>query len=74
MHLLKQAYIAAPTVDPTYQETRFFYEELKKKGVKAELVEWVGWPHYFWIIPQLAKSKEFMDVWNAQLRRMIDAA
>jgi len=74
LHLLKQAYIAAPTADPTYQETRFFYEELKKKGVKAELVEWVGWPHYFWVIPMFAKSKEFMDVWNAQLRRMIDAA
>ncbi|KAJ9616547.1 hypothetical protein H2200_000266 [Cladophialophora chaetospira] len=74
LHLVKQAYIAATTADPTYQETRFFYEELKKKGVKAELVEWVGWPHYFWILPMFAKSNEFMDVWNAQLRRMIDAA
>lgn len=43
--LLTQAYITATTADATYQETMFFYEELKKHAVKVEYVEWVEWPH-----------------------------
>lgn len=56
---------------PTHQETVFFYEECKKQGVDAELVEYVGWPHFFWILPMLAKSAEFMEVWCEKLRKMI---
>lgn len=52
----------------------FFYEELKKNGVQAEPVEWEGWPHFFWIIPMLKKSGEFMDVWNEKLRGLIEKA
>ena len=56
------------------RETVWFYEELKEKGVDAELVEWKGMPHFFWIIPILSKSKEFMEVWNAKLRGLIEGA
>lgn len=68
---LPPCYIAAPTKDPTHQETLFFYEECKKQGVKAELVEWVGMPHFFWTLPMLQKSQDFMRVWNEKLRAMI---
>ncbi|KAK6381504.1 hypothetical protein LTS17_004562 [Exophiala oligosperma] len=71
---LKQAYIIATSVDPTYYETLFFYEELKKNGVDVELGHYVGWPHYFWIDPSLPKSKEFMEKWNSKLREMVAAA
>ena len=47
INLLPPVYVAACTKDPTHQETVFFYEECKKQGVKAELVEWAGWPHFF---------------------------
>lgn len=67
-------YFAAPTKDPTYQETTFFFEECKKQHVEAELVEWVGWPHCFYVIPTLPKSAEFMEVWNDKLKLMIAAA
>jgi acetyl esterase/lipase len=71
---LPPCYIAACTKDPTHQETLFFYEECKKNGVTAELVEWVGLPHFFWAVPMLKKSQEFMTVCNEKLRMMIAAA
>lgn len=49
----------------------FFYEECKEQGVAADLEEWVGMPHFFWVIPTLAKSQEFMRVWNEKLKAMI---
>lgn len=69
--LLPSVYVAACTKDPTHQETLFFYEECKKQGVDAELSEWVGWPHFFWILPMLPKSAEFMEVWCEKLSKMI---
>lgn len=72
--LLPPTYLAAPTKDPTHQETVFFAEELKAQGVKVDLSEWVGWPHFFWIIPILKKSGEFMEVWNEKLRGMVQMA
>ena len=52
----------------------FLFEECKKQGVEADLVEWVGLPHFFWAVPMLQKSQEFMRVWNEKLRAMIAAA
>jgi acetyl esterase/lipase len=71
--LLPKTYIPACTKDPTHQECLFFYEECKKQGVDAQVVEWVGWPHFFWILPEslLPKSKEFLDVWCEKLRGMV---
>jgi len=69
--LLPPSYIAAPTKDPTHQATLFLYGEMKKQGVEAELVEWVGYPHFFWIVPVLGASKMFMEVWNEKLRGLI---
>ena len=69
--LLPSVYVAACTKDPTHQESVFFYEECKKQGVDAELVEWVGWPHFFWILPMLPKSADFMEVWCKKLGQMM---
>jgi len=71
---LPPTYLAAPTKDPTHQETVFFAEELTAQGVKADLVEWEGWPHFFWILPMLKKSSEFMEVWNEKLSGMMRLA
>jgi acetyl esterase/lipase len=71
---LPPTYIAAPTKDPTHQETVFLYEEMKKQGVRADLVEWEGFPHFFWIIPMLKETAKFMDVWNEKLRGLIGGA
>ena len=70
---LPPTYVAATTKDPTHQETVWLYEEMKKGGVKADLVEWEGWPHFFWIVPGLKGSEKFMEVWNEKLRGMIEA-
>jgi len=67
-------YVTAATHDPTYQETVFFFQECKKQGVRVDMKEWVGMPHFFWIIPSLPKSAEFMAAWNEKLRGMIAEA
>jgi acetyl esterase/lipase len=72
--LLPPTYIAAPTKDPTHQETLFLHEEMKKQGVDADLVEWTGYPHFFWTIPMLQESVKFMAVWNEKLRGLIARA
>lgn len=72
--LLPKTYITACTKDPTHQETLFFYEECKKQGVLVDYKEWVGWPHFFWIIPVIPSSTAFMNEWNSQLAHMIEHA
>lgn len=69
--LLPPIYITAMTNDPSYPETIFFYEECKKQGVEVDLVEWSGFPHFFWIVPGLEKSREYINTWNEKLRGMI---
>lgn len=71
---LPPCYIAACTKDPTHQETLFFFEECKKQGVAADLVEWVGMPHFFWVVQILQKSQDFLRIWNEKFRTMITAA
>lgn len=68
---LPRTYIAACTKDPTHQETLFFYDVCKKHGVAVELVEWKGLPHYFWVLPMLSKSEEFLRVWVDKVRDMV---
>jgi len=72
--LLPSTYVTAATNDPTYPETVFFYEECKKQGVETDFAEWSGFPHYFWIVPGIEKSSEYMDTWNEKLRSMIKAS
>lgn len=70
--LLPPTVVIATEKDPTYQETVWMYEEMRKAGVEAELVEWKGLPHFFWIIPMLKKSQDFIGVWNEKLRGLIE--
>jgi acetyl esterase/lipase len=74
LHLLPPTYLAAPTKDPTHQETVFLHEEMRKRGVRADLVEWVGYPHFFWIVPMLEEGARFMRVWNERLRAMVEGS
>lgn len=74
LKLLPATLIIATEKDSTYQETVWLYEEMANKGVDVELLEWKGMPHFFWIIPMLQKSQEFMNVWNEKLRGLIKGA
>ncbi|KAL8243849.1 hypothetical protein R6Q59_010107 [Mikania micrantha] len=67
---LPSLYIAATTKDPTYPETMFFAEKCREAKVDLVLVEWVGLPHCFHVIPTL-KAAEFMRTWNDNLKGMI---
>lgn len=70
---LPPVYIAATTKDPTYPETMFFAEKCREAGVDLDLVEWVGLPHFFHVVPT-PKSAEFMQVWNEKLKGMVEKA
>lgn len=70
---LPPIYLAATTKDPTYPETTFFAEKCREGGVDLDLVEWVGLPHFFHVIPT-PKSAEFMQTWNDKLKGMIAKA
>lgn len=71
---LPPSYLASPTKDPTNQEVVFLYEEMKKQGVDADLIEWEGYPHFFWTVPMLKESAKFMEVWNEKLKGLIRRA
>lgn len=70
---LPPVYIAATTKDPMFPETMFFAETCREANVDLDLVEWVGMPHFFHIIPT-PKSAEFMKTWNDKLKKMIAMA
>lgn len=70
---LPPIYIAATTKDPTYPETTFFAEKCQEAGVDVSVVTWTGLPHFFHVIPT-PKSAEFMQIWNDQLKVMIEKA
>lgn len=70
---LPPVYIAATTKDPTYPETMFFADKCQEGGVDVDVVEWVGMPHFFHLIPS-PKSTEFMKTWNDKLQGMIAKA
>lgn len=71
---LPLVYLAACTKAPTHQDTIFFSEECKKQGVNVEMDQWVGWPHFFWILSMLPVSSEFMKFWCRKLKGMVAKA
>lgn len=66
--------MTAGTNDATYQETIFFYEECRKHGVCVELEEFVGWPHFFWIVPGLKGTDDFLRLWCQKMDEYLAAA
>ena len=64
-------YLAACTKDPTYDETFILHDKLKKLGNDVSLAVWDGYPHFFWMLPMLQKSKEFMARWAEEVRRLV---
>jgi hypothetical protein len=48
-----------------------FYDKLQKEGVDVSLEVCKGYPHFFWMLPMLAKSQEFMRIWAERVREMV---
>jgi hypothetical protein len=49
---------------------RMFYDKLQKEGVDVSAEVCVGYPHFFWMLPMLQKSQEFMGVWAEHVKKM----
>jgi acetyl esterase/lipase len=59
------------TKDPTYDEMLMFHDKLQKEGVDVSAEVYKGYPHFFWMLPMLKKSGEFLDEWAKQVRDMV---
>ncbi|OCL07406.1 alpha/beta-hydrolase [Glonium stellatum] len=68
---LPPTYLAACTKDPTYDETCILHDRLEKLGNDSALAVWEGYPHFFWVLPMLGKSGEFMAGWAEEVRRLV---
>lgn len=68
---LPPTYLAACTKDATYDETFILHDKLKELGNDVSLAVWDGYPHFFWMLPMLQKSKEFMARWVEEVRRLV---
>jgi hypothetical protein len=36
-------------------------DEMKEQGCKIELKEYKGYPHFFFVVPMLKASQEYLD-------------
>lgn len=68
---LPKVWLAAPTKDPTYHEMLMFFDKLKKEGVDVTMEEAKGYPHFFWMLPMMQKSQEFLNTWAGVVRDMV---
>ncbi|KAF2403807.1 hypothetical protein EJ06DRAFT_527408 [Trichodelitschia bisporula] len=68
---LPRTWLVASDKDPTHDEMLMFADKLQKEGVDSQLTVYEGYPHFFWMLPMLAKTQEMMDTWAQQLRRML---
>ena len=68
---LPKTWLAACTKDPTHDEMLMFYDKLQKEGVDVKLEVCKGYPHFFWMLPMLGKSQEFMGIWAERVREMV---
>jgi acetyl esterase/lipase len=68
---LPRTWIVACSKDPTHDEMLMFTDKLKKEGIDVSLEVCEGYPHFFWMLPMLQKSQEFMGKWVEQIRQMV---
>jgi hypothetical protein len=50
---------------------RMLADKLQKLGVNSSFEVVKGFPHFFWMLPMMAKSQEFMSKWAEEIRQMV---
>jgi acetyl esterase/lipase len=68
---LPKTWLVACSKDPTYDEMLMFHHRLQQEGVDVQLEICKGYPHFFWMLPMLEKSQEFMKMWTDRVREMV---
>lgn len=51
-----------------------FRDEMTAQGCQVEFREYKGYPHFFFIVPMLKASQEYLDDIVAKIREMVVSA
>jgi versiconal hemiacetal acetate esterase len=68
---LPPTYLVACDKDATYNEICILNDEMKQLGSKVELKVYKGYPHFFFTVPMLKASQEYLDDIVSHIREMV---
>ena len=68
---LPPTYLVACGKDPTHDEIFMLRDEMTAQGCEVKLREYKGYPHFFFIVPMLRASQEYLDDIVAKIREMV---
>jgi versiconal hemiacetal acetate esterase len=67
---LPPTYLVACGKDPTHDEILMSRDEMASRGCRVGLREYSGYPHFFFIVPMLKASGEYLDDIVAKIREL----
>lgn len=68
---LPQTFLVACGKDPTHDEILMLRNEMEAQGARVELKVYEGYPHFFFIVPMLKASAEYLDVLVRKIRELV---
>lgn len=70
---LPPTYLVACDKDPTHDEVMMLNAEMKELGCKVDLKLYKGYPHFFFIMPLLKASQEYLEDIVKHIQEMVVA-
>jgi versiconal hemiacetal acetate esterase len=68
---LPPTYLVACGKDPTHDEILMLRDEMIEQGCQVECREYQGYPHFFFIVPILKASQEYLDNIVVKIQEMV---
>jgi versiconal hemiacetal acetate esterase len=68
---LPHTYLVACGKDPTYDEILMLRDEMEAQGAHVELKVYEEYPHFFFIVPTLKASAEYLDVLVTKIKELV---
>jgi versiconal hemiacetal acetate esterase len=68
---LPPTYLVMCDKDPTHDEIKILNDEMTQQGCKVELKEYEGYPHFFFIVPMLKASQNYLEDMVAHIQKMV---
>jgi versiconal hemiacetal acetate esterase len=68
---LPRTYLVACGKDPTHDELLMLRDEIAVQGANVELKVYEGYPHFFFIVPTLKASAEFLDILVRKIQKLV---
>jgi len=71
---LPRTYLVACGKDPTHDEILMLRDEMAAQGADVELKVYEGYPHFFFIVPILKASAEYLDILVRKIQQLVLAS